>query len=423
MPKIPPNFPPTARVPPVGNPASAALAAVEKIARLDPLLHAWVCLDPSAAEQPPGEGPLAGLTLGIKDIIDVRGLPTRAGSSILAAAEPAMDDARCVALLRNAGAVILGKTATTAFAYYDPAPTRNPRILAHSPGGSSSGSAAAVAAGMCDAALGTQTFGSVIRPAAFCGVFALKPGYGAISGDGILPLAESLDHVGVFARSAEVARQVARVLMAAPLDQAPLHGGTIGVPGRYFTAIQDETVREGYRAGLAALSRAGFRNRPVTLPPAFESGITAALAILRVEAVTFHRRWFPKRRREYGTKMAELLDAGLAISDRQYSEARRDQFRATGEMLRLFEEVEFLATPSTPSLAPEGLAWTGDPVFNTPFSVFGLPVINLPAAYATNGLCSGLQIAGPPGSEARLLQLAVQIEQSGFGVFVPPGLG
>ncbi|MCX6621547.1 MAG: amidase family protein, partial [Acidobacteria bacterium] len=165
---------------------------------------------------------------------------------------------------------------------------------------------------------------------------------------------------------------------------------------------------------------AGCRLLPVQLPASFKPAVAAADTILRVEAASFHRQWFPARRREYGAKLSEVLDAGLQITAIHYFEARRLQQQATRQMLDLLRQVDFLATPSAPIVAPPGLEWTGDPAFNTPFSVFGLPAMNLPASYAPNGLASGFQIAGRPWSEAQLLRLALTLEESGFGRFVAP---
>jgi aspartyl-tRNA(Asn)/glutamyl-tRNA(Gln) amidotransferase subunit A len=412
-----------------------------RIHRDEAAIRAWAtlaedeaCRQAREVETKEGRLPLAGMTVGIKDIIDVAGMPTQAGSPLLAGYIAARN-AACVQQLGNAGAVILGKTATTEFAFYDPAPTRNPRNLAHTPGGSSSGSAAAVAAGFCTAAIGTQTFGSVIRPASYCGVFGLKPTYDAVPREGVLPLAWSLDHVGIFARSASVAAAFGDVLFSPAFPgERPgtivresgkvrwdrLHGSVAGTPDRYFFENLDPTVRRGYDAGLDALARVGVHIRPVELPTLFEPAIAAAGIILRVEAATFHRRWYPARAAEYGPKLRSVIESGGNIPAVEYLRARQVRRAAIRQMLELMNDVDFLVSPSTPTVAPKGLVWTGDPVFNTPFSVFGFPAMTLPASYSPDGLPSGFQVAGRPWSEGRMLRLAVSLEEEGFGRFKPP---
>lgn len=408
----------------------------------EPTIQAWTTLAVDQARMRArelsvkrGDLPLYGLTFGIKDVIDVEGMPTTAGSPLLTGSIAARD-ATSVQSLRDAGAIILGKTATTEFAFYDPAPTRNPRNVAHTPGGSSSGSAAAVAAGFCTSAIGTQTFGSVIRPASYCGVFGFKPTYDAISRDGVIPLAWSLDHVGIFARSPGVAAKVADVLFGRKfLGERPavaiheslrtredrLRDLTVGIPDRYFLNNLDATVQRGYDSGIQALVDAHIRIRDVKLPGLFENGIAAAGIILRAEAAAFHRRWYPDRANEYSPKLRSIIDSGTRISAIEYLQARQVQRSARRQMLDLMQTIDFLVTPSTPTTAPKGLSWTGDPVFNTPFSVFGLPAMTVPATYSADGLPAGFQVAGRPWSEAQLLRLALALEDNGFGRFIPPG--
>jgi aspartyl-tRNA(Asn)/glutamyl-tRNA(Gln) amidotransferase subunit A len=408
----------------------------------EPAIQAWTTLAVDQARWRASElsvsgsdRPLYGLTFGIKDVIDVEGMPTNAGSPLLKGSIAA-SDAASVQSLRAAGAIILGKTATTEFAFYDPAPTRNPRNLAHTPGGSSSGSAAAVAAGFCTAAIGTQTFGSVIRPASYCGVFGVKPTYEAISRDGVIQHAWSLDHVGIFARCAGIAAKVADVLLgrkfvgerpALALYESPrtrkdrLRDVTVGIPDRYFSTNLDATVRRGYDSGIQALLDAHIRIREITLPASFENAIAAAGIILRAEAAAFHRRWYPERANEYSPQLRAIIDSGTRISAIEYLQARQVQRSARRQMLDLMKTIDFVVTPSTPTTAPKGLSWTGDPVFNTPFSVFGLPAMTLPASYSADGLPAGLQVAGRPWSETQLFRLALALEDDGFGRFIPPG--
>jgi aspartyl-tRNA(Asn)/glutamyl-tRNA(Gln) amidotransferase subunit A len=412
-----------------------------RIHREEPLIQAWATLATETSREQARKLdsedhflPLAGEILGIKDIVHVAGLPTRAGSKFLGD-EIESHDALCVSRLRKAGAIILGKTATTEFAFFDPAPTRNPRNPGHTPGGSSSGSAAAVAAGFCGAAIGTQTFGSVIRPASYCGVFGLKPTFDAIPRDGVIPFAPSLDHVGILARTPTLAARCADVLMDLPtaaekpsaglqedidLRRNRLRTASAGVPDRYFFSGLDTTVRTGFDAGLQALHELGVRVREVKLPSLFEDAVGAAGILMRAEAARSHRHWYAAHSELYGDHLRQVIEAGLKIPAVEYLEARAIQLRAQQEMQQLLAEVDFLVSPSTPTVAPHGLAWTGDPVFNTPFSVTGVPTITLPATYSADGLPSGFQVAGAPWSEAKLFRLALSLEENGFGRFQTP---
>jgi aspartyl-tRNA(Asn)/glutamyl-tRNA(Gln) amidotransferase subunit A len=180
-------------------------------------------------------------------------------------------------------------------------------------------------------------------------------------------------------------------------------------------------VQRGYDSGIQALADAHIRIRAVTLPPLFESAVAAAGIILRAEAAAFHRRWYPERANEYSPKLRSIIDSGSRISAIEYLHARQVQRSARRQMLALMRTIDFLVTPSTPTTAPKGLSWTGDPVFNTPFSVFGLPAMTLPAGYSPYGLPAGFQVAGRPWSEAQLFRLALALEEDGFGRFIPLG--
>jgi aspartyl-tRNA(Asn)/glutamyl-tRNA(Gln) amidotransferase subunit A len=379
--------------------------------------------------------PLFGVPIAIKDVVHVAGMPTSAGSAILEGFEPEQD-AECVRMLRDAGAILLGKTATSEFAFLDPAKTRNPRNLMHTPGGSSSGSAAAVAADFCPAAIGTQTFGSIIRPASYCGVIGFKPTCGAISRDGVIPVSWTLDHVGILSRSVTLAARLADTLFAADYPGERPHAlrksgrrrlgdasekNLVGIPDRYFGENIDGTVREGYERAVDALESAGARIRPIRLPPLFEPAVAAAGIILRVEAAAFHRKWFPERSADYGPRLRCLIESGNSVSSVEYLKARQIRQAARKQMRVVWKEVDFLATPSTPSVAPAGIDSTGDPVFNTPFSVLGNPAITMPSAYSSGtGLPAGLQLIAPVWADAALLGLALSLESTGFGQVLPP---
>jgi Asp-tRNA(Asn)/Glu-tRNA(Gln) amidotransferase A subunit family amidase len=417
-----------------------------RIRQHESVVHAWTFLSENDSRQQArtldalsasakSKLPLFGVPIGIKDVIHVAEMPTRAGSSLMDGFV-AKQDATCVARLRKAGAVILGKTATTEFAFYDPAPTRNPRKLTHTPGGSSSGSAAAVAAAFCPAAIGTQTFGSVIRPAAYCGVIGLKPSYRAISRDGVLPLAWSLDHVGLFSQTLKLAAELAEALCderfpgerpacavheADVVRREKLGDLVIGIPDRYFEVNLTSAVQQGYQNGLQALRDLGARLLVVELPPIFEASVAAAGIILRAEAAAFHRKWFPERAAEYSPMLRTLVESGNRISAVEYLKARQVRLEAQRQMQDCWRQVDFLVTPSTPATAPEGLSWTGDPAFNTPFSILGNPAITLPAAYSEDGLPSGLQLVGRQCGDAQLLRLAWILQERGFGQVIPFG--
>jgi aspartyl-tRNA(Asn)/glutamyl-tRNA(Gln) amidotransferase subunit A len=370
-------------------------------------------------------GPLHGIPLGIKDIYYTAGIETAAGSRVLAGFVPTFD-ATVVRRLRQAGAIVLGKTATTEFAYADPAATRNPWNPAHTPGGSSSGSAAAVAAGMCPGAFGSQTGGSIIRPAAFCGVVGLKPTYGRISRHGIFPLAWSLDHAGPMARSVG---DVALLLSAAAgpdphdattaeqpvsADAAHLTAGpgglAAGIPDRYFLERSDPAVASSFQEAARVIERLGVRLQDVKLPACFEAGVSAGRVIMHAEGAAFHRDRFKTQWQAYGPKLAGLVEAGLLIPAVSYLRAQQVRSLAIAAMRQLLREVDVLLTPSTPGAAPEGLASTGDSVFNSPASTFGLPALGLPMGFAPSGLPLGLQIVGRPFEESTILRVGAAYE-------------
>lgn len=411
-------------------------AALHRVEQLEPAVRAWARLDADRALAEAGRlderlsrgervGPLHGVPVGVKDIVYTQGLETSAGSSILKGFVPRYD-ATVVARLRAAGAVVLGKTVTTEFAFLDPGPTRNPWNLEHTPGGSSSGSAAAVACGMVPAALGTQTVGSILRPAAYCGVVGLKPTYGRVSRYGIVPLSWTLDHPGPFARSVEDVALLLEVL-AGPdgLDPActpqpverwtqacrlPASGLKVGVPDRFFPERSVPEVREAYGRALAALESAGAEVREVRLPQEFEAGLVAQRTILAAEAATFHRPWFDRRPEEYGPKLRALLEEGMRIPATEYIRARQVRRACRRAMAVLLEEVDVLATPTTPSPAPRGLESTGDPAFNGPFSFVGFPSVTVPVGLSEDGLPLGVQLAAKPFAETTLLRAAAALE-------------
>lgn len=393
---------------------------LERIERFEPQLHAWVVVDADGARRAAkrlsewsqrGEPslPLHGIPLGVKDIFDVAGMPTKAGSP-LREQHVAKTDAPVVARLREAGAIILGKTVTTEFACFDPSPTRNPWNLAHTPGGSSSGSAAAVSAQMCMAALGSQTGGSITRPATYCGVAGLKPTFGAISLNGILPLSRHLDHAGIIARDANDLEAV--YCAVSGWNQPP----TTDEPPK-LRLIHDYFFEQADRLLLAAtsdvLSRLGpnFPDASRRLPSTFAQVHTMHWRIMAVDAAVVHREQFRASPATFGPKIASLIEEGLRVPAVDYAAALEHREEFIGDMRMLFETSPIAVTPATPTTAPAGLETTGDPRFNSPWSYCGFPTVSIACGLADDGMPFGLQLIGRPGSESQLLRAAAWCEQ------------
>jgi aspartyl-tRNA(Asn)/glutamyl-tRNA(Gln) amidotransferase subunit A len=396
--------------------AEYAAALLAQIDRLEPLVQAWARIDRarllSEAARCDDEGAghgtrsaLHGVPLGIKDNLATAGLETCAGSALLAGNVPAQD-AAAVHRLRNAGALVLGKTAMTVFAAMDPAPTRNPWNGQHTPGGSSSGSAAAVAARMCPGALGSQTAGSVLRPAAYCGVVGLKPTYGTVSREGLVACAWSMDHVGPIARHVDDVETLFRALAstgpASARDEAPL---VIGVPDRFFVETLDADVGAAFEETLGALSRAGARIVKVTLPAGFEALVEAGIITMYAEMGAYHRDRFAARAHEFPPRLSVLIEVGLSIGAADYLRAQRIRRRETQVLSRILQDITALATPTTPEPAPSGLDNTGDWRFNLPFSHSGHPAITLPCGLSRSGLPIGVQLAAAHSCEDRLFRV------------------
>jgi Asp-tRNA(Asn)/Glu-tRNA(Gln) amidotransferase A subunit family amidase len=410
--------------------------ALERIERFDDAVRAWVIVDRAgaidAAERLTKElaaghnrGPLHGIPIAIKDVVDVQGMPTRAGSP-LTSAQPATSDATIVERLRSAGAIILGKTVTTEFACFDPSPTRNPWNLNHTPGGSSSGSAAAVAMQMCYAAIASQTGGSITRPASYCGVAGCKPTFGRTSRTGVVPVAFHLDHVGVMARTAaDCALMLAAMAGDDPNDPAcsprpgiDLGASTsagpaprIGVLRSSFFDQADAEVARLADAALATLKQKGAELADVGLPAGFDQVHVMHRRLMAAEAADFHRRAYGAPRPGYGPEIAALLAEGFATSMTDYQEALAHQARFRHAAARTLSSLDILVTPSTPTAAPASLATTGDPRFNSPWSHSGLPTMTIPCALTAAGMPISLQLIGPAWSEARLLEIAAWCEE------------
>ena len=398
---------------------------------LEPSLNAWVYLDREAlladAQQKQEElekgvnvGPLHGVPIGLKDIYYTAGIPTTACSKVYEEFVPEYD-ATTVTLLKNAGAIMMGKTVTTEFACMDPSPTKNPWNPAHTPGGSSSGSAVAVATRMCPAALGSQTVGSVLRPASYNGVVGFKPTFGRVSRYGVIPVSWSLDHVGWMARSVEDAALLMQVMAVAdpnepitvglPADDfmaglASHSAPRIGLIRRFFYDNSDEETRKHTDGIVDQLSRAGATIEEIPLPNSIDTAMEDQRTIMAVEGAAFHQPMYERQSQDYQPKLREMLRQGLATDGQTYSRAleRRQQF--TAEMQALAGKADVLLTPSTPTPALPDITNTGNTMFQGPWTSCGLPVITIPSGLAASGLPFGVQLASAPFSEPKLLAAA-----------------
>jgi len=415
-------------------------ACLSRIQIAEPEVQAWHFLDPKHAlaqarardlDRKEGRaiGPLHGVPIGIKDIIDTMDMPTEDGTVLHAGRTPDRD-ATVVAMLRAAGAVIIGKTVTTECAYFHPGKTRNPHNPAHTPGGSSMGSAAAVAAGMACGALGTQTNGSVIRPAAFCGVYGFKPTHGLIPRHGILKLSRTLDHVGFFARTLEdialAAEQLAghderdpdtRLRARIPfvrtaVEEPPLPPLLAFVRGPAWGRAGEE-AKEAF-AELAG--ELGDRVVEVELPETAQRALDWHRTIMDAEmAANLDLEW-EKGRERLSEPLRALLARGREVSALAYQQALARARILNDGFGEIFERCDAILTPSAPGTAPKGLGSTGDPSFCTLWTLLGTPAINLPLMRGESGLPLGVQLFGPRDGDARLLRtarwLVSQVQQS-----------
>ncbi|MFK0291586.1 amidase [Streptomyces sp. NPDC090442] len=370
-----------------------------------------------AATAPQGAGGrpvLYGVPVGIKDIVHVNGLPTRAGSA-LPPEELAGPQATVVDRLLAAGALVAGKTVTAEFAVTAPGPTRNPHNTAHTPGGSSSGSAAAVAAGMVPLAIGTQTVGSMIRPAAYCGVVGFKPTYGRIPLAGVIPNAVGFDTLGCYATD------VAGVALAAPVlcdgwraAAAPGRPPVLGVPvGPYLDRAGDEALR-AFWAQREALTAAGHEVREVPVMADFAGVVEQLFTMNRYEVARAHARWFARHGAFYREQTAAAIHEGQPIGDAVYQDARerRAAFRERLAAAGADAGIDLWIAPAATGPAPADLTTTGSSIMCLPWSNAGLPSLSLPAGRAADGLPLGLQLVGRSAADEELLSWAAGIERA-----------
>ena len=377
---------------------AALQPCVDRIRSLDGEIRAWVQVLP---QKPTGDGTLSGIPFGAKDIFETAGLATEYGSPIYKG-RIGTTDAAIVRELRQRGAVLMGKTHTTAFAYRTPGPTRNPRNLAHTPGGSSSGSAAAVAAGMVPFALGTQTRGSVLRPASYCGVTGFKPSYGLLPMEGVLPFAKSLDTLGLFTHTPEEMLRLWATLGHSEGRSEDLPLGTANPPLEVEPAMG-----QALQAALSRLRNAGVVIRPVAITDMLNKLDEASNTVMFYEGARFHEQRF----NEYGSRLADMADlvrAGLKISVATYDEAKRFVAECKARMTEVFKATPVILVPAATGPAPLGLASTGDPRMNAPWTALGTPAISVPLP-VSNALPLGLQLTANHGQDARVIRTAVRL--------------
>jgi Asp-tRNA(Asn)/Glu-tRNA(Gln) amidotransferase A subunit family amidase len=411
-----------------------------RIDRYEERVRAWVYLDRDRARQEAvrltaelkggqNRGPLHGIPIGVKDIIDVFDMPTGCGSRLWANSY-ARRDATVVERLRQAGAVIMGKTVTTAFASFDPPVTRNPWNLERTPGGSSSGSAAAVACGMCLGALATQTGGSITRPASYCGVYSIKPTYGRVSVDGVMPLAPSMDHLGAMANCVRDLAILFQAIAGPDERIGVAYGMNSPIPdclelfdnlpieqehSTRLTGLFDELISPELRGLiderlLRSKSNNYFVRRHAVPPSGFAELLRAHRIIMAVEAAKYHGSRLAQRPDDYPPHIRELIEEGSRTKATAYREARLLRDNLEYEVNQCLIRGEFFLTPATTELPPD-VSTTGSPAFNSPWSFTGQPTVSVPAGWSRDGLPFAIQLIGSSLKEAELLATAAWYER------------
>lgn len=398
---------------------SDCLAAIEK---REPDVRAWQYLDPelalrqaAALDRMPAQGCLHGVPIGIKDIIATKDMPTEYGSPIYRDNQVGAD-AACVALLRRAGAVIMGKTVTTEFAFFRPGKTRNPKRLTHTPGGSSSGSAAAVADQMVPGALGSQTAGSIIRPASYCGVVGYKPSYGDFSLAGVKGLSHSLDTLGTLTRNVDDAALLRRALLGG-MDEGEHDASEHWVPSvalcrtpSWSQALPE--VRVGIENLLVRLSSCGARVGEVTLPDGLSDFAELQRMVMSYEAARSLTYEMDEFEDLLSNPIRQLVEDGYRVSREDYLHARSASEWGAQQVEPIFERWDVLLAPSAVGPAPAGLENTGDPVFSRIWMMLGLPSVSLPVLQSVDGLPVGVQLVGMRLGDDRLFRCARWVEQA-----------
>ncbi len=393
----------------------------ERIESRESEVQAWQHLDRDgalaqarAADAGPSRGLLHGLPIGVKDLIDTADAPATYGSPIYAGHRPAWD-ASCVALARAAGAIVIGKTVTTEFAVMHPGKTRNPHNPKHTPGGSSSGSAAAVADYMVPLAFGTQTAGSVIRPSAYCGTVGYKPSFGLISRVGVKSLSDTLDTVGTIARSVPDAALFAAavsgrhdLLVKKELPSPP----RVGICRTYEWKHARPEMMAALETAAQTLGAAGVTLRAIQLPPTFANLVQAQTDIMFFEQAQSLAHERLTHSAQLSESLRGVLQSGLQVSFERYDAAQTLARNCRRSLTEVFADCDVLLSPSAPGSAPAGLGMTGDPVFNRMWTLLRTPCVNIPAASDADGLPLGLQVIGVYGSDAKTLGAAHWLHQA-----------
>jgi len=371
---------------------------LQRIRELDSSIHAWVQVQP---ERPTADGPLSEIPFGVKDIIETENMATEYGSPLYKG-RLGSKDAAIIRQMRSRGAILLGKTVTTAFAYRSPGPTRNPRNLDHTPGGSSSGSAAAVAAGMVPFTIGEQTRGSMIRPASYCGITGFKPTHDLLPMEGVLPLARSEDTLGLYTHTPA---DMLALWKAMGYPEGSEEQFSFGTPE--LTPDCEPEMAKAFRQCLSLLRRAGVSVKTVEISEMLQELQAANNLITTYEGARFHEA----RLKQFGDRLdqplAALVRDGLKISTARYDEATRYVSDSRVRVAEIFKSTPVILTPAATGPAPLGLSTTGDPAMNAPWSALGTPAISIPMPVAS-GLPLGLQMTADLGQDSRLIRAAIQ---------------
>jgi len=361
----------------------------------------------NAADRPP----LYGIPIGVKDIFHVDGMPTLAGSELPAEVLTG-DEGPVVNVLHDAGALIFGKTVTTEFAHFEPGPTRNPHDVERTPGGSSSGSAAAVAAGICPAALGSQTIGSVIRPAAFCGIVGFKPSFDRISTDGVIPVSKSVDHVGFFTQDTAGASLMASILCK-NWRQLPSPTGrpTLGVADGPYLKQASDTAIEAFESQLEHLETCGYDLIKLTPFKDIEAINERHNRLVAADAALAHYDWYSEYGDLYAEETKKLIESGKETAVENVADYRRSRHEIRSRLSESMDNngIDLWISPAAPGPAPKGIDTTGDPVMNLPWTHTGFPTITVPAGQTEANLPMGVQLAGRFGADEDVIQWSHKI--------------
>jgi aspartyl-tRNA(Asn)/glutamyl-tRNA(Gln) amidotransferase subunit A len=405
------------------SPLDYVLGLLSRVDAVEPLVKAWTTIDRENLLREAGQmetearkkqfrGPLHGVPVGIKDIFYTKNMLTTIGTSAFADFVPTVD-AHVVKKLKGAGALVMGKCVTTRFIFLDPGPTRNPWNTNHTPGGSSSGSAASVAAGMCPVSIGSQTVGSVNRPGAYNGVVSLMVTQSRVSMEGAFPLAWSLDHVGAFSRSVGDMELFLGAVSDLPMPQSAPQGGErkfrIGLLKGFFADKAEAESRHEFDGVARKLSSAGFHVEEAQAPAIFDLHQAILRTILRAEAGAVHRDLIRSKPEAYGPHLRNLVQLGELIDATTYLRAKRIRRHYQRDMAKLFASFDVLMTPGAPGPAPEGMA-TGDPVMQAAWALADFPTLTLPHALSKSGLPLGIQLSAAPLREDILLGVGKAIE-------------